>query len=172
MADIDPIKAILGLFVMVIFGAVAVIIISALSSVTNQDQCKPIQEQASQLATQVNADYLIINQTNLLLEQCRANYTSLANQTITRGDFEEIKGYFNLTQAEIETINKKIDGTNKIYNLYNINIKNYSIAFNIILSIEVLSFLLVKNEFAVAMFNWIRKKKKEKEHETAKVQTS
>jgi len=163
MAEIDPIKAVLGLFGMIFFGIIAVIILSSLSSVTNQDQCKPLQEQVNQLTTQVNTDYVIINQTRLLLEQCRANYTSLANQTITRKDFEEVKGYFNLTQAGIETINKKIDGTNKIYNFYNINIRNYSLALNFILSIEILSFLLVKNEFAVAIINWIRRKKKDKE---------
>jgi len=162
MADIDPIKAIIGLFVMILFGTFAVIILSTMSNVISQDQCKPYQEDVARLKIQSELDQIIINQTRVLLEQCRNVYNILANNSITKKDFEEVKGYFNLTQSEIMTINKKIDSIDRIYNYYNINIKNYSIALNIIFALEIISLLFLKNEFALAVFNWIRKKKKDK----------
>ena len=156
------IGSIMGLFVFIIFGIAVVGIISNMFNTINQDQCKPIQEKSDQLQAQVNAAQLLINQTNILLEQCRFNYTNLANQTITRKDFEEVKGYFNLTYETVNTINKKIDNINRVYNLYNINIKNYSFGINIALTIEVLSLLLLKNEFIVYLIRkWKNRKKKE-----------
>lgn len=163
----NPVGAIVGLFVFIF---TMLILITAFTSINNsitQDQCKPYQETAEQYRIQHESDVISISESNRLLEQCKNDYVDLANSTITRKDFEEVKGYFNLTQNEITTINKKIDGIDRIYNFY--TIKNYSIALNFILAIEVLSLLFFKNEFALAILNWIRGKGKKKEHETSKI---
>jgi len=163
----NPVGAIIGLFVFIMFGIIAVTIISTMSNVITQDQCKPYQEEAERLKTQYESDQIIINQTKNLLEQCRSDYVELEVNTITKKDFEEVKGYFNLTQNEISTINKKIDGIDRIYNFY--TIKNYSLALNLILGIELLSFIFVKSEF----LQWIwgltfsrKRNKKENGEET------
>jgi len=164
------IGAIIGLIVFLLIGIPIIGVFSSITSNIGKDQCKPIQEKLDQFQLQVNSDQLIINKTNTLLEQCRTNYTDLMNQTITRNDFEEIKGYFNITQNKVDTLNKKVDGINRIYNLYNISINNYSFAFNIILSIEFLSFMLVKNEFLQWVWSITFERKKKKDNETAKIQ--
>jgi hypothetical protein len=151
------IGSIIGLFIFVIFGSAVIGIIFSTMSSISQDQCKPYQEEAERLKTQYDADQITINQTVSLLNQCKNEYIELENSTITKKDFEEVKGYFNLTQNGINTINKKIDGIDRIYNFY--TIKNYSFALNIIFAIEILSLLLLKNEFALAVFNWIRRKR-------------
>ena len=159
----NPIGAIMGLIVFIFVVGALFTALGAISNSITQDQCKPYQEAAQQCQLQHESDLIALNQSTTLLDQCRYDYVELSNSTITRKDFEEVKGYFSQTQNEISTINKKIDGIDRIYNFY--TIKNYSIALNIIFAFEILSFLFLKNEFAVAVFNWLRKKKKKKKDE-------
>jgi len=156
----NPVGAVIGIFV---FICVVIILLTAFNAISNsitQDQCKPYQESVEQCKIQHDSDLITINESKRLLEQCKNDYGILANSTITRKDFEEVKGYFSLTQNEIITINKKIDGIDRVYNFY--TIKNYSLALNFVLSIEILSLLFLKNEFALAILNWIKKKRRTK----------
>ena len=165
--DIEKILgSIFGIFILFIFTIFVISIFATLNNTLTQDQCKPYQEEAERLKMQSELDNSTINQLNNLLNQCKFDYSELANSTITRKDFEEVKGYFNLTQNAISTINKKIDGMDRIYNFY--TIKNYSFALNFVLAIEVLSLLFWKSEFALAVFNWIRRNKKPKKAEEGK----
>ena len=161
--DIDPIKTVVGIFVLIVFGLVAVTILSSMSAVITQDQCKPLQEQLDQASLELNAKNSLLNVTTSQLLQCKLQYQELSNNTITRKDFEEVKGYFNLTQIQMDNINKKIDGINRVYNLYNINVNNYSFAINIVFAIEVISLLLFKSEFLNLIIK-IAKRKKKKEN--------
>lgn len=162
----NPIGAIIGLFVFFIFAILIISIFSTLNNVITQDQCKPYQEEAERLKIQFESDQIIINQSKEFLEQCQSDYVELANNTITRKDFEEVKGYFSLTQNEINTINKKIDSMDRIYNFY--TIKNYSFALNFVLAIEILSLLFWKNEFVLTIFNWLKRKEKKKKENREK----
>jgi hypothetical protein len=160
--EIDPIKTVIGIFTLVIFGIIAVIILSSMSNIITKDQCKPLQEQVDQMSIELKSKDSLLNETTQLLLQCKLQYQELSNNTITRKDFEDVKGYFNLTQIQIDSINKKIDGINRVYNLYNININNYSFAINIVFAIEVISLLFFKSEFLNLIIS-LAKKKKQKE---------
>lgn len=160
----NPVGAIIGIFVFIIIGLMLVTFLSTISNVISQDQCKPYQEEAERLKEQAKLDNVTITQKQISLEQCKNDYMVLEGDTITKKDFEEVKSYFNLTHNTINTINKKIDGIDRIYNFY--TIKNYSLALNLILGIELLSFIFIKNEF----LQWIwgltfGKKRKNKEKE-------
>ncbi len=159
--NIDPLQAIFGIIILFIFSIFVVSIFSSVTNTITKDQCKPFQEQAEQCKNNLNSCLIELNQTKSLLEQCRNDYIELENSTITKKDFEEVKGYFNLTQNEINTINEKIDSIDRVYNFY--TIKNYSFALNFVLAIEVLSLLFWKNEFVLVIINWFKNKKKKKE---------
>ncbi len=153
--------AIFGIFILFIF---VIIIINTFATVNNsitQDQCRPIQEQLGNCQIQLNSTLIAVNQTEGLLDQCNRDYGELENNTITRKDFEEIKGYFDLTKNEINSINNKISEVNRVYNFY--TIKNYSFALNIVLGIEIISLLFFKNEVFLIIINWVKRKRKKKQ---------
>lgn len=167
--DLDnPIGAVIGIFVLIIFGIVAVSILSTLSNVITEDKCRPYQEQISQKDIQIGGLNTQINEVNSQLQQCRGDYQNLIEQNITKKDFEEVKGYFNVTQIQINNLNSRFDQLSEnYYSVQNVVINKYnvSIALNFVFALEILSFVLLKNELAMFLLNWVRKKRKKKEGE-------
>jgi len=166
--DLGKILGAIGAIVAVIFiGTFAIIVFSTLGD----QQCRSYQDVINQKDIEISTLNGVINQTNDQLYQCRQDYDTLIKQNITKKDFEEIKGDYNLTQIQINNLNQKFEQFNKNYNsYYGILIKNYkvSLAFNIaigvsLISIEILSLALLKSEFIWFVISAIRKKKKESE---------
>ena len=158
MAEINPVEAIFGIIVLIIFGSIMAAVISSIGNSINPNQCKPLEDKSNQLQAQVDLDKVIINKTDSLLQECTQNYTILANNTITRNDFEEIKGYFNLTRVEMSGLNDKINNLKPNYSFYDIKVTNYSLAFNFALTLEIISLLFLKSEFVVFSYRKIKKK--------------
>jgi len=158
MPEINPVEAIFGIIVLVIFGSLIIGVLSSVSNSLNPNQCKPFEDKANQLQVQVDTDKGIIDKTNSLLQECNQNYTLLANSTITRSDFEEVKGYFNLTRTEMSGLNSKIDNLKPSYSFYDVKITNYSLAFNFTLTLEIISLLFLKSEFVIFSYRKIKKK--------------
>ncbi len=174
MADIDPIKAILGL-VSVFFSVLLVIFLFSYTNDTLiKDKCQPYQQQIDQNQITITSLNLTVNQTNKLLQECKDNYLELIKQNITKKDIEEIKGYYNITQIQIGELNQKFEQINTNYlKIYNTIINKYDISFalNIVFSIEILSFLFLKNEFALIVINWFKRKKKGSETNKIPIKT-
>jgi len=167
--DLDnPIIAVIGIFVLIIFGIVAVSILSTMSNFITEDKCKPYQEQISQKDIQIEGLNNQIKELKLQLQQCRGDYQNLIEYNITKKDFEEVKNYFNLTQIQINNLNSRFDQLSKnYYSVQNVIINKYrfSIALNLVFALEILSFIFLKNEFTLFLVNWIRRKKKKKPEE-------
>ena len=165
----DPVKAIFGVIVLLIMGFIVIVLLNALTSVFQEQQCKPLQDQLNQKDTQIGSLSAQLNETSNQLTTCRTEYTNLLKENITKKDFEEIKNYYNLTQIQINSLSQEIRQfiennikiENNIYNKYNI-----SLTVNIVFAVEILSFLLLKNEFALFLYNLIFKRRKNKENET------
>ncbi len=169
--DGDPVKAIFGIIILLIFGFVVIAVLTSMTSIFNEQQCKPLQDQINLKDTQIAGLTAQLNETNNQLGICRSDYETLLKENITKQDFEEIKNYYNLTQIQINSLSQQfqsfIDNNikieNNVYNRYNI-----SLTFNIVFALEILSFLLLKNEFALFMYNLIFKRKKEQNETTNK----
>jgi|SRR3989344_2841087 len=171
----DDFEKIIGLIV----GVVALIFVGTFMTIIfsqlGDQQCQPYKDTINQKDTDINNLNLQINQTNFLLSQCRANYDELIKQNITKKDFEEIKGYYNLTNIQINNLDQKFQQFNENYNnYYNVLIKNYKIskAINIsigfsLFSIEVLSLIFLKSELVWFVINAIRKRKQEPKKEAS-----
>jgi len=159
----DPVAMIIGLFSVLIIAYVAIALLSLTSSMTTGNVCKDYQNQITQLNGQIAGLNSQLAETNSQLQTCSAEYNNLVEQNITKKDFEDIKGYFNITQIQINTINSRLDQINQNYystqNLL-VNQYNFSVALNFVLALEFLSFTFLKNEFAVVAIEWVNKKKK------------
>ena len=164
--DLDnPIGAVIGIFVLIIFGIIAVSILSTMSNIITEDKCKPYQEQISQKDIQIGGLNTQINEVSSQLQQCRGDYKNLIEQNITKKDFEEVKGYFNVTQIQINNLNSRFDQLSEnYYSVQNVVINKYnvSIVLNFVFALEILSFVLLKNELAMFLLNLVRKRKKKK----------
>ena len=168
----DDIGKILGIFGTIIgiifFGIFASIILSQLG----EQQCQGYKDTISQKDIEINGLKSQINQTNNQLQQCNEEYDRLITENITKKDVEDIKGYFNLTQIQINTINQKFEDINQNYNdFYSIVLNRYrwSITFNFfigisLLGIEIFSLAFLKSEFVMFIIESIRRKRRKNEH--------
>lgn len=156
-----------AIFFLIIFSTVMINI----SAQFGEQQCQPYKDTISQKDNEILGLNSQLNATNILLLSCNQGYSDLLKQNITKKDFEEIKGYYNLTQIQIANVNQKFDQFNQNYNsYYSILIKNYkisriiniSVGFSLI-GIELLSIALLKSEFVFFVLNAIRKRKKEED---------
>ena len=163
-----------GIFAVVIL----VIFLGAMATIFAQlgeDKCQPYKDTIAQKDRDIATYNVALNQTGELLNQCRADYETLIKENITKKDIEEIKGYYNLTQIQINSLNQKFDTANQNYfNFYNVVLNNYkvSLIFNFaigftLLSFEVLSLVFLKSElvlFAIRAAIKHRTKKKEEQN--------
>lgn len=158
------IGAIFGLFIFCIFG---IAIVNILFGTLSEQQCQPYKDTISQKETIIGGLNSTLQETANQLAQCNANYNQLVNYNITKQDFTEIKGYYNITQIAINNINQKFDQISENYiSIYKtvINRYNISLSLNIVFGIEILSFAFLKSELIMYALTWIRKKRgKEKE---------
>jgi len=161
----NPIGAIFGIIFFLIFGIVILNIFTALTDQLNKDQC------SSYIETIDNQDQDLLNlhsqitQTNNLLNECNNEYSDLLNEKISKQDFEEIKGYYNLTQIQINNLYQKFDQVTESYQETRntiINKYNFHFTLNFLLAIELLSFLILKNEFVFVLLKWLKKRSKKK----------
>lgn len=164
----DILKAvggIIGLFIVIsIMATLLPIIFNSLT----ETQCRQYIDQINQKNAQINGLTAEINQTNNLLNQCNDEYSELLIQNITKQDFNQIEGYFNLTQIQIKELNDKFDKLNtNYYTITNIVGNRYtiSLSLNIVLMIELLSYALFKTELIMAAINFVKKKRKSKKEE-------
>lgn len=161
------IGAIGGIFVLIIFGTWMTIVLSQLGD----QQCQSYKDTISQKEVEIGGLKSQINQTNELLQQCKNEYDKLINENITKKDVEDIKGYFNLTQLQINTITQKFEEINQNYNnFYSIVLNKYrwSITFNFfigitLLGVEIFSFAFLKSEFIMFIIESIKKKRRQHE---------
>ena len=166
----DPIKAVFGIIILLVLGFVTIAVLTSLTSVFNEQQCKPIQDQLNIKDTQIMGLNAQLNETTSQLLSCKSEYSVLINENITKKDFEEIKNYYNLTQIQINSLSQEFKQftenhltiQNNVYNKYNI-----SLTFNIVFAVEIFSFLIWKNEFVLLVYNLIFKRRK-KENDTTK----
>ena len=142
----DDIGKILGIFGTIIgiifFGIFASIILSQLG----EQQCQGYKDTISQKDIEIGSLNNQINQTNNQLQQCNGEYDRLITENITKKDVEDIKGYFNLTQIQINTINQ-----------------NFFIGISL-LGIEIFSLAFLKSEFVMFVIESIRRKRRKNEH--------
>lgn len=166
----------------IVSGIIAVIILItflgsmiAISSQFGEERCQPYKDTISQKDRDIATSNVALNQTGDLLNQCRAGYERLIKENITKKDIEEIKGYYNLTQIQINSLNQKFDVVNQNYfNFYKVLLNNYrlSLTFNFavgftLLGFEVLSLVFLKSElvlFAIRAAIKHRAKKKEEQN--------
>lgn len=159
----NAIGPIIGIFLVAL---IVVPLLLTISAIVTEDKCRPYQEQISQRDTQIAGLNKQINATNLQLQRCKTDYQSLIESNITKKDFEEIKGYFNITQIKIDSLNSRFNAvSNNYYNIQNIIIRQYNIsrAFNVVFGLELLSFVLLKNELVMFALKFIRKRLKKQE---------
>jgi hypothetical protein len=166
--DIGKIIAgIVSIFGILLFLIVASVVFSQLG----EQQCQPYKDTINQKNSEIDMWKGQLNETSRLLGQCKNDYEALIKENITKKDIEEIKGYYNLTQIQINNLNQKFEETNNNYfNFYKILLKNYQLSLTIniaigitLLSIEISSFIFLKNEFIMFVVQSIIKHKKRKE---------
>ncbi len=143
-----------GIITLVLFVVIAVPLLgalfSALGAVSHNSECAPEIAQVADLSNQINA---VKAQASVAVDNyntCANNYNELIKTNITKQDFTDIQNTLENTNLYINNINSKLDllqnqsiSFNKT-TIYNFNL---SLALNFILSLEVLSFVFVKNEF-------------------------
>ena len=164
------IGAIGGIFILIIFGTLMFNVISQLG----EQQCQGYKDTISQKDIEINGLKTQIEQTNNQIQQCRSEYDRLITENITKRDVEDIKGYFNVTQIQMNTINQKFEETNQNYNhFYSIVLNRYrwSITCNFfigitLLGIEIFSFAILKSEFIMFVIESIKKRRRKSEHNT------
>ena len=167
---VDDVGKIIGAVISIFATILIISILGVTFSNLGEQQCQPYKDTIAQKDADIINLNQRLNETENLLEQCRGDYNKLINENITNQDIEEIKGYYNLTQIQINNLNQKFQETNNNYfSFYKILLKNYrlSLTFNIaiafsLLSIEVLSLIFLKSEFIMFIINAILKHKRKK----------
>ncbi|HVY01173.1 MAG TPA: hypothetical protein VHA12_00195 [Candidatus Nanoarchaeia archaeon] len=162
----DPVKIVFGVLG---FGVICIVMVGAFSimaATLSETQCRPYMDTISQKDITISTLNASLNQTTSMLIQCNNNYNRLVNENITKQDFVEIKGYYNLTQIQITSLDQKfeqiVNNYNKIYNKIT-NRYTISIGLNIAFGIEILSFLFFKGEIILLIINLIRGKKEKEQ---------
>ncbi len=175
MAD-DVGKIIGGILAVIVFVAFMGVMATLFSQLGDQ-QCQSYKDTIAQRDNEIAGLKLQINSTNDLLNSCNQQYEDLIKQNITKKDFEEIKGYYNITQIQINNLDQKFETVVTSFNkVYNTVVWNYrvSLIFNItialtLLSLEAFSFFFLKSELIMFVISSIKKhRRREEEHDTAK----
>jgi hypothetical protein len=144
-----------GLIFLVLFLFVVIpIIMHQLSEL----QCQPYKDTISRQEIEIQGLKSQLNEAYNQLNQCRENYDKLIKENITKKDIEEIKGFYNTTKIEINTLNQKFETINNSFvNVYNILIRNYiiSLVINVFFVIDLICIALFKNEIIIFSLTWI-----------------
>lgn len=164
MTSEEPIAVIITIIFLALLLIGILPIFSSLANINHAQQCATEIGQITDLNSKINAlnaeRYSIASQLNT----CQNDYSTLIQYNITKQDFSEIKGelgqtnvYVNNTYSRLENIENKINNFSQT--LYNFNI---SLILNVFFAFEILSFILVKQEFL--QWIWEVKLKKRKEN--------
>ncbi len=174
MAD-DLAKIISGIFAIIIL----VVFLGAMGNLFSQlgdQKCQPYKDIISQRDTEIQGLNAQLTETEKQLTKCKTDYETLIKENITKKDIEEIKGYYNITQTQINYLNQRFDQTNENYfNFYQILLNNYRLSLTIniaigitLLGVEILSFFLLKSELVMFVIqSAIKHRQKKKEGKDA-----
>ena len=166
----NPVGALFAIIIFVIVGSLLITYLATVSNIFKEEKCQSYTDTINQKDVEISGLRIQLNQTRDLLFQCNSDYVQLMEEKITKQDFQEIKGYYNLTQIQINYLDQKFEQVLNNFNKVNNSIiHKYTFHFtlNILFGIEILSFLILKNEFVFFVINLFRKKKKEnKKNET------
>jgi len=162
----DPIQSLYAIISVIIVLAVAGAAFGALNDLASQ----PYKDTIKQKDINIEGLNTQLNVTNNLLVICKEEYSRLITENITKKDIEEIKGYYNLTQIQINNLDQKFEtASTNYYNIYNVILNQYqiSLAINLFFVLDLFSFAIFKNEiifFALGKAKKKIRKLKEKKH--------
>ena len=172
----DLAKIISGVFA-VIFLIIFLGVMGTLFAQFGEQKCQPYKDTISQKDGEIQGLKTQFGETGNQLSQCKNDYETLIKENITKKDIEEIKGYYNITQVQINNLKQKIDQTNENYfNFYQILLNNYRLSLTIniavgitLLGIEILSFFFIKSELVMFVIqSAIKHRRKKKEEQNVK----
>jgi len=134
----DLIKA--GLIFVVAIPIIWLIAIQT-SNLITEFQLQPYKQQLQQKDAEIQSLKQQIAQLEQQLEEWKQKYERLKRENITKEDIEEIKHYFNITQAQISLLNQKFEIVNNnfitAYNTY-FFVFTISVIFNLLFGVYIL----------------------------------
>lgn len=164
----DPGGAIVGIAVLFVLVILLVPIFISLGNWNHESQCAPEIGQIGDLKNQINAINNEKEGISAQLASCQKEYSDLVAYNITKRDFTDIKESMSQTNVYVNNIYSRLDNIETKINTFNrvtINAYNISFALNIVLSIEILSFAFLKNEFLQWIWSITFGKNKKKKQE-------
>lgn len=163
----DILKLISGIFGSIL---ILMIAISAFNSL-NEAQCQPYKDTIAKRDIDISGLNQTIVETNNLLDQCRNEYNRLITENISKRDIEEIKGYYNLTQIQIGSLEQKFETVSNNYNtIYMVILNQYQISFviNLFFVLDLFSIAVFKNEIIFFALRKVKKRIKKPKNVHAK----
>ncbi len=172
-----PVAVIVGGFLALMFILAMIPVFTSLSKIATDSQCAPYITQVGQKDSEISGLKQQNSQLDQNVQQCRAEYTRLITENVTKKDIEDLKQEINISRYDVAILNQKFDTVNNNYvAIYNKLYFNYQVVF--IVNIFLI-FIIIGDLISASVFNfdikknvidWIvkklKRKKKEEHHES------
>jgi hypothetical protein len=135
----DPVGSIVTLMIVLVLLVFIIGVAAQFGSILTGDACKSYINTISQKEGEISGLKQQLNETNRQLTSCTNEYQRLITENVTKKDVDDLKGYYNLTLIQMNTLNQKFDQISNNYNTLQITYTTIylSVAINLVLVIEL-----------------------------------